>query len=191
MKLSFMLIVSLLTALAFGQNQNWNGNGDTSQVNGFQGTGTVVSKKMRLSAFENSVFECYATDTGTAGAITGQSVKLIWGIEYCHPTWQSTELSPKYKYWGRVTIDTMDLSTAGNFIYTVPVMDSNGYMPITKKYVDTTTISRWACQSRPFSPFWDVYFRFWATGLSGNQASTYVKLIFQQQRRKAMKVNAE
>jgi hypothetical protein len=184
-----VFIISIFIALSFAQvDQNYIGNGDTSAVWG-TGTATVYSKKMRLSAYENSIFEVYTKDTANdAAAVTSQVLKFVWGIEYIHPTWQSTTVLPKYKYWGRVTIDTLSTLTAGNFIYAPPLMDSLGMTPIVRKYVDTTTISGYVSQARPYLPFWDVYFRFFATGLPGTQDTTGVKFIFQQHRRKAYKI---
>jgi hypothetical protein len=188
--LLLLLLVSFLTGVSAQVDQNFIGNADTSYVSGFKGTGTVYGKRMRLSAYENSLFEVYAKDTANShAAVTAESLVFVWGIEYSHPTWQSTTTAPKYKNWGRVVIDTVNSLAADNYTYSIPVMDSSGVTLVVRKYLDTTTITGWLSQCRAYCPYWDVYFRFWARGLTGNQATTYVPVIFQQQRRKAVKVS--
>jgi hypothetical protein len=52
--------------------------------------------------------------------------------------------------------------------------------------IDTLSVKGFAVQSRAFSPEWDEICRIGVKGLSGNQATTYVKVVVVMHRRAAV-----
>lgn len=51
------------------------------------------------------------------------------------------------------------------------------------------SVSGWAAQSRVVTPKWDVYFRGWFQGLTGNITGSFVDLWFSPERRPHQKVS--
>jgi hypothetical protein len=188
---SLFLIISLLVGLAFAQpNLNYNGYGDTAKVVGLTSTGTVYSKLFKLSQYLASRFDVFARDTNSAAGITNDSLQFLWGVQMVHPMFTSTGTTQTYKYGNLLTIDTLDMwASAGAFLKNnLPAMDTLGFFPNELHKVDTVSMSGWASQSRLVAPPWDVYFRFFATGLARNKKGGYVSLIFQQSTPKYLKV---
>ena len=184
------VLITFGTWLAYGQvDQNYNGWGDTA-VSYVTGTATAYTKAFRLSAFENARFDVFARDTVQAGAhaITGDSLQFVWGIQVYHPVYTSTTGTMVYKYDHRIVIDTLDMWSTTPFAASYYTLQLDGSIANIFKTIDTTVISHWACQTRQFAPPWDVYFRFWATGLAQNKKAKAVKLVFQASRRKYVKV---
>jgi hypothetical protein len=102
--------------------------------------------------------------------------------------WASTTTNI-YKYSEKLVIDTLNLAGSGVFAKTKSSLIADGTYTPAKLLIDTSSLPTYACQSRCFSPQFDVYYRFYATGISGNQATTYLKLVFQQVRRLSTKTS--
>ena len=184
-----MLIVVGLFVLSFSQaNENWNGWGDTAEVKNFYKDTTVYSGWFKLSAFENSVYSVYFADTSAAG-FGSDSCAFEWGIQTGHPSWISTYSNRKYETMARLLIDTVNTTTAANFVLSDMVLDGDYNYTFQKVKIDSLSVSGWAYQQRPVTPPWDAYFRFWAHGITGNKNAKNLKLIFQVSRRVSAKAN--
>lgn len=179
-----LLVVLALASIAAGQQgTNWNGWGDTARINSFAADSLKYSKTFNLSSFENCVFTAYARDTGTAG-FGSDSVNFAWGIQWGHPSWVSTSAKSPTMEWGpRLIIDTLNMLTAGNFVV-APLSLAADYTFVSQKLtIDSSTVSGWAFQRRAVSPEWDVNFRFWCKGITGNKIAQNISLVFQVARR--------
>jgi hypothetical protein len=185
------LALSLLVSLAAAQGPTLNSNGriDTSMIVGFNGTRTAYSKAFNLSAWENLRFDVLAMDTGNSKTrFSGASIKFFWWISTGH--YSINYLANKYDtVWSRLTpliIDTFDITTAGNMAAVSRSLDTAGNYPLAHKLIDTLSVRGYAVQSRAIPlPEWDEIVRVGVTGLSGNQNTTYVKLIVAMHRRAA------
>ena len=182
------LVLSLLVSLAVAQGPTLNSNGriDTSLIVGFKGTGTAYSKAFNLSAWENLRFDVLAMDTGNSKTLFASSaIKFYWWVSTGH--YSINYLTNKYDtVWSLMQpliIDTFDITTAANMVKVSRSLDTAGNYPLAHKLIDTLSVRGYAVQSRAFTPEWDEIIRVGVQGLSGNQNTTYVKLIVAMHRR--------
>jgi hypothetical protein len=185
------LLLFLLGSLLFAQgpSANSNGYGDTSLIVGFKSTGTGYSKALNLSAWENCRIDIFAMDTANSKTgFNGGAIKFYWWTETGH--YCVDYLGKLDTVWDNIdplVIDTFDMTTAGNMVKTPRFLSvADGSYPSPHLTIDTTSVRGYAVQSRTFSPEWDEIWRVGVKGLSGNQATTYVKLIVGMHRRAAV-----
>ncbi len=176
------LLVALFASLSFSQvNSNWRGYGDTAQIAGFQGTGTVTSKAFNFTLGEQAKLIAMANDSASAG-FASDAVKFFWGFQIGDIVINSSGKADT-TWQGKTTVDTFDVTTAGNMVVPINVMGADGTYNTGLKFIDTLNVTGYAVQSRNVAADWGNLIRFWATGLSGNQPTTYVLLRFEMNRR--------
>ncbi len=179
-------------ALSSGQDENWNGWGDTAKIKNFYHDTTVYSGWFKLSDFSCIRHAVYFRDTSAAG-YASDSCAGEWGIQTGHPSFLTTSKYKRKMELGRkMVIDTFNTTTGGVFTMDsagMTTIDKNGIPEFVSRRIDTlidsmgvTVRSTYAYQSRgPFNE-WDVYFRYWARGLTGNKNTKNLDLYFQAAR---------
>jgi hypothetical protein len=183
MKKSIVLFVLAFVCLSFGQNENWNGWGDTARVVNLYKDTTIYTGKFKLSAFENMRAAIFLRDTSAAG-FGSDSVNVEWGIQWGHPCWNTTlAKSPTMVWQARLVIDTVNMRTAANFTTDTMRLATDGTFTSTHKKIDSVTVSGWAYQDRAVTPEWDVYFRFFAHALAQTKNTKNIDCVFQTARR--------
>jgi hypothetical protein len=202
-----MVLLVAFVSLSFGQ-ENWNGWVDTAKVLGLFKDTTIYTGWFKLSQFGTVRHTVYLDDTSAAG-FASDSVAAEWGIQTGHASFL-TGAKKKMEHGRKMVIDTFNMLTGSVFSvdsFGRITVDVNGIPQAVYKKIDTlidsattTTISSlitkqvrspYAYQSRgPFTE-WDVYFRYWIHGLTGNKKSTTIKCFFQAARQIGTKVVSE
>lgn len=170
-----MLLCGLIRSAYPQSDENFNGI-DTCNIKGVTGTALVYSRGFKLGAWTYQRFDILANDT-TAAGFASDSVKFVWGIQTYHAALGHTNLSKKYAYGPRVVCDTFDLLSLSLPVAIQIAEDGTFYPP--HGTVDTTSLTTYAIQSRNIAPEWDVYYRIWVQGLTGNLAGDSVAVVFQ------------
>ena len=188
MKMAVVLL--FLVGSLFAQNSN--GRLDTSLIKGFNSTGLKYSKAFNLSDWENLRVDVLAMDTNNSKTgFAGAAIKFYWFLETGHTS--VNYLTGKWDtIWAikdPLICDTFDITTAGNMVTTPRFRDNTtGAYKSPVKTIDTLSVRGYAVQSRNESPEWDELVRAGLKGLTGNQATTYVKAIVAMHRCGGMKV---
>lgn len=181
-----LISLGVLVALLFGQNLNYNGNNDTGTFASFKADSLKYSAIYSLSGFENLRVDMMANDTNAAG-YASDSIKFVWGIQTGHPAYNRSGLMDTV-WCDPLLVDTMQVSNATK---TYIVLGTDGTFSTVKGLVDTLTVTGYAYQSRNFAPEWDVWFRVWARGITGNRVGGWVKSHYAVYRRVASGVRAK
>lgn len=176
----FLAMLLVFPCLVLAQlDENWSGYGDTARIVAFKADSTKYSKAFKLSALENLRVTCFVDDS-TATGFGSDSCKFEWGIQTFGKSFRG---GTYYRYGTKVTVDTLNALTAANFAISDLHLDSTNTLPVRLLQIDSTANLGYMYQTRQFTPEWDVYFRFWARGLTGNKVGAQLKLIFQVDRR--------
>jgi hypothetical protein len=188
-RLALFLLVSVAVVFAQGPSLNSNGWGDTCLIKGFKGTGSAYTKAFNLSDWENFRVDMLAMDTGNSKTgFNGAAIKFYYWLSTGH--YSVNYLTGKYDtVWSKkdpLIIDTFDITTAGNMVTTPRFLQTDGTYLSPHLTIDTLSVRGYAVQSRNFAPEWDEICRIGMQGLSGNQNSTYVKVIVAMHRRAAV-----
>lgn len=194
MKKVLLGVVGLIfPAVIFAQmDANYNGYNDTAIIATFRADSLKYSKTFYLSKWENLRVTAYANDTGTAG-YAGDSIAFVWGIQTGHPAYSTVSIASPKVCWGEeIVIDTFNITVAANMVRARPVLQNDGTYANQMKFIDTTRTSiAMAYQTRKISPDWDVYYRYWVKGLTGNRpAGSFVKLVFESNQRNYVPVRS-
>lgn len=177
--LIFYMVFGPVVSLA-EVSQNWNGYADTMWMPGVTGTATVYSAKaLSLTDFDMVRVVCHVDDTTSAG-FASDSVAFVWGYQtfsFCLDSdgERDTCFAPK------VLVDTCRAAEFGTM--DTWTLDANSIAATPVKNIDTLGCSGWAIQTRTFAPEWDVNYRVWLTGLTGNLTGDNVKVMFTNLRR--------
>jgi hypothetical protein len=177
-----LLAVALLAGVVFGQTENYSGMNDTAVIATFKADSLKTSKAYTLSQFENLRVDVLVSDTSAAG-FASDSVKLYWGIQTGRICWNSSGTRDTAWSNERITLDTLDMLTTTNAALKYNAMDNTGAYTNTLKAHDTLSVSGFAVQSRNISPEWDVLFRCWVKGLTGNKVGRFLVFRFNVVRR--------
>lgn len=176
-----LFLVALLAGLVSAEtSMNWHGYIDTVKMPACSASVTVYSKtSLSLTDYDMVRIVLHVADTTTTG-FASDSVNLIWGYQSYTLCLNSlgvvdTCFSP------RVLVDTCRTALYGSMA--IKTLDANGIAGTPTKSVDTSFCTGYAVQSRTFSPEWDVYYRLWVTGLTGNLTAKPIKLLFTNVRR--------
>jgi hypothetical protein len=177
-----LFAVIVLAAGLFAQTENYAGWGDTSVLTTFRADSLKYSRAFLLSQYENLRVDFMVNDTDAAGFVS-DSVKAYWGIQTGHPCLNSSGVVDTVWNHDLVIADTIDLLTTTNAGPKYFAMDSAGNYANTRKSIDTTNVTGFAVQSRNISPYWDVYVRCFAKGLTGNNKGSMLSARFALYRR--------
>ena len=172
---SGMLLFGMVRSAYPQSDENFNGL-DTCNIKGVKGTALVYSRGFKLGAWTYQRFDILANDT-TAAGFASDSVKFVWGIQTYHPILGHTNLSKKYAYGPRVVCDTFDLLSL-TLPGVIQIAEDGTFTP-PHGAVDTTSLTTYAIQSRNIAPEWDVYYRIWVQGVTGNKNGDSVAVVFQ------------
>lgn len=194
MKFTLCLIL-VAASLSFGQIENWNGYGDTAKITGFFSTNTVYSGWFRLSAFSRVRHAVYLNDTSSAG-YANDSINAMWGIQTGCPSFLTTSNTKRKMILGRkIVFDTFNIAASNVFTGGLSTIDNAGYPVFTWNKIDTLIDSMGTSVRSPYayqsvSPLqeFDVYYRYWITGLTGNKGSNKLIGYFQSARETGIKV---
>lgn len=173
------LVVAVLASLAFGQTENWNGYLDTTACRACSSTVTWWSKAFKLANYANLRVSVRAQDTSAAG-YAADAVNGTWGYQTFH-TGQTTGTTVDSIFDVPVVVDSFKMTTSTNlrnFSTGTAVLgsyDSTGYLTRQWGMIDTTGFALWATQTRPISPDWDVFIRFFWIGKAGNRVAGKIK----------------
>lgn len=176
-------LVMLLAALAFCETaKNWNGMRDTCTMPACSSTALVYS----TNVFSMTDFDMYRltllVDDTTSAGFASDSVNLRWGYQGFHLCLNgSGEIDTCYS--PRVIVDTINADSTGFGLLAIMTLDGDGIANTPGQQADTSSCSGFAVQSRTFSPEWDVYFRIWAQGITGNITEAPLKMRFAVVRR--------
>lgn len=166
---------------------NWNGWGDTSTVWVDSVGTTVYTGSYSLTDGEDCRVLLLVDDTSSAG-FADDSIQVQWGYQ----TWSWCLNSSGVVdtcFDVPVVLDTAKNDSLGKM--ETGSVAANGDLTRTLGQLDTTYCAGFAVQSRWFVPEWDTRVRFWATGLTGNNASgAGVKARFQFTRRQYTQTRA-
>jgi hypothetical protein len=180
---NLMLLIALAVGAIFaaGENSmNWNGYLDTIRLPSFSSTNTVYSgKTMSMTDYDMVRLILHVNDTSSAG-FASDSVNMIWGYQSWSPCLNSSGVADTC-FSPRVVVDTCRTALFGTM--SIQVLDANGIAATPTKCVDTSACAGYAVQSRTFAPEWDVGYRIWATGITGNRVGAPLKIFFTDIRR--------
>ena len=104
-------------------------------------------------------------DDSSSAGFASDSIKFHWGYQ----SWASCYDSAGDRdtcFSIRYAIDTFQVDSFGNM--GVGTIDGNSIANAVNNQVDTLGCVGFATQTRAFYPEWDVGFRVWAEGLTGN-----------------------
>lgn len=160
---------------------NWTGYGDTCTITAFRADSLKYSRARALSAYENLRIDVWAQDTSSAG-YASDSISFTWGIQMGH-AYDSQAVRCTLWVQPRVCADSFRLSSAIKKD-TFAVIDTNGSYYVFKNIVDTSK-SDYARQSCSLTPNWDVLFRTWYKGATGNKKNRFLVVKDVVLRRKA------
>jgi hypothetical protein len=189
MKTIVLMVLAAVTCLFAQADENYNGYRDTARVTLFKADSLRYSKVFPLSTWENCRFSLFLNDTSNAG-FSGDSIKCFWGIQLGMPCINGSGSLDTAWDLQLITLDTFDILTGANMVRPYTAMDSTGAYVEKMKRIDTLDVTGFAYQSRVFSPGWNVYFRFWAKGLTGNKVGATLKGQWCVERRNYIAVRA-
>lgn len=188
----FMAVLLLAASVALaGRTDNWNGYGDTAQINNFKADSLKYTAAFSLSGFENLRVDVFFDDTSSAG-FASDSAAFIWGIQTGHLS--KTSAGTVDTLWNtiRLVADTAlgDTLNSLNVVFAPSEVSiaADGTYDDAFRVVDTSTISGWAYQTKDIVPGWDQIFRGWVKGITGNKIGSFVKVKMQFNRREGVKV---
>jgi hypothetical protein len=189
MRTIVLMVLAAVTCLFAQADENYNGYRDTARITLFKADSLRYSKVFPLSTWENSRLSIFLNDTSSAG-YASDSIKCFWGIQLGMPCINGSGLLDTAWELQLITLDTFDILTAGNMARPYTALDSTGAYMEKMKRIDTLDVTGYAYQTRVFSPGWDVYFRFWAKGLTGNKVGATLKGMFAVEHRNYIAVRA-
>lgn len=160
---------------------NWTGYGDTCTITAFRADSLKYSRARALSAYENLRIDVWAQDTSSAG-YASDSISFTWGIQVGHAY---DSVGTRCTLWlrPRMLADSFRLATAIKKD-TFTIVDTNGLFWVYKNVVDTSKTD-YARQSANLTPNWDVLFRTWYKGATGNKINRFLVVKDVVLRRKA------
>lgn len=177
--LIWVYLVSMMTPVVAERAQNWNGTGDTTTISGCSGTTLVYSDSAYCMTDYNAVrMVLLANDTLKAGFST-DSINVHWGYQGFSLCYNSSGVVDTC-YSPAVIVDTLTTATLGTM--TRGTLDGNGKAYAMTKRSDTTSCTGYAVQSRAVFPEWNVNYRLWVQGMTGNAIRAPVKIKFVQVR---------
>ena len=178
--LAFCFLLAAMAAAAVDKSTNWTGYGDTITMPACSSTALVYSTRFfSLTDFDAIRIVLHVDDTTSTG-YAGDSISLQWGIQsfnLCYDT--SGEKDTCYS--PRLVIDTFDTDSLGDMV--IMTLDAEGIANTPGQQVDTISCGGYAIQSRAFYPEWDVNYRLWIQGLTGNLTASPLKILFTNHRR--------
>jgi hypothetical protein len=161
-------------------NLNWKGYGDTATINAMKGTALFVSKAFNMTNAENKLLCVLFDDTVNTGRKT-DTVYASVGYQLGSPL---VNIAGSYDtIWTNfIPLDTIDSRTAAGKQYD-PALGSTSMwtmgtddLPVRiHGSIDTTLGTTSSGLWCGFSPYWSPLIRFYMKGITGNQATTYVK----------------
>lgn len=170
----FFLIVLSLTCMLFPDaSDNSTGYTDTASIGGFKADSLKYGSVYKLGLYEDLDVDVFANDTSAAG-YASDSVSFTWGIQTGH-YYLSASGEVKIKWNLRIQVDSFHIASAIKKD-TFAVVDTNFDWYYIKNIVDTTTDSYFAIQSDLVVPRWDVLFRTWYKGATGNKKGRFISL---------------
>jgi hypothetical protein len=194
--LSSLLGVLVLAGGVFAQtNLNWRGMGDTAQIVGWKGTALKFTKAFNLTNGENKLLAFIFDDTLNHGRVNDSCVAEI-GYELGAP--MNTLAGKLCTLWtNKIPLDTCNSRTANkryNPDTTVAASQwtISGDLPVRTFGMIDTTLGNYETDSTSvyassgmwigFSPYWSPFIRFYLQGITGNQATAYIKarIVFEQ-----------
>jgi hypothetical protein len=174
---SVLLLLLTLASLGYPLEvaHNYYGYLDTIQMPACSSTVTVYGKKALSLTDFNKVRVIFQVDDTSSAGFASDSVNVKWGYQtysFCLNSAGAVDtcFSP------RVTVDTCAKAQFGTF--TLQTLAATGIATVPTKCVDTSFCTGWAVQSRSFTPEFDVYMRFWMTGIAGNKTLAPIKAQF-------------
>lgn len=187
MFLKKLIARALIFALVFGPvaalaetSTNWNGYQDTVSLPTFSSTNTVYSTRtFSLTDFDMVRVVLQVNDTSSAG-FASDSVNLVWGYQTFSLCLNSSGVADTC-YAPKVLVDTCRTAAFGTMA--TWTLDANSIAATPVKNVDTLSCTGFAVQTRTFAPEWDVNYRLWVTGITGNRVGSPLKLMFTNLRR--------
>jgi len=168
-----LILVLMLAASCFALNvENYTGYGDTANIHSFNADSLLFTPWFRLSSYLNLRVDVFADDTSSDG-FASDSILFHWGVQTGHPVLNSSNTRDTMINEEMLVVDTMDVQN-GAFNDTMLVISATGSFSNVFKQMDTTNVSGFVTQTANVSPEWDVWFRGWVQGLTGNKLGSYI-----------------
>jgi len=189
MRRIFLAILFLFSVSAWAESAlNHTGYGDTCAIHGFRADSLKYSKAYSLTDYEALRVTVFVDDTSSAG-FDSDSLLFAWGIQTGTPVLNSS--GGRDTLWNPLclVVDTLDLVDDATIGLSYGLVGTDGTYSDVLSLIDTLSVSGWAAQSRVVTPRWDVYFRGWFQGLTGNITGSFAKLWFAPERRRHQKVS--
>jgi hypothetical protein len=157
-------------------NENYTGYGDTSQIANFKADSIKYTKVFNYSGYYNIRADILVNDTGTA-KFGADSIALIWGIQTGHPILDSAKA--RDTAWSKelYICDTLVRSSA-TYRDTMILIALDGTYENKRNVADTSSVKGFIKQSKAPSIEWDVLYRGFAKGLTGNRIGKPLLLRF-------------
>jgi hypothetical protein len=187
-------VLACVLAVSAQTNLNWKGYGDTASIAGWKGTTLVISKPFPMTNAENKLLCVIFDDTANAGRVADTVYSEV-GYELGSPI--INLLGNLDTIWtNKIPLDTIDTRAAAAKQYNPALgLASKQWtigtddLPVRPHgAIDTTLGTTSSGIFIPFSPYWAPFCRFFIQGISGNQATTYVKGKFVLIQRQGVKV---
>lgn len=181
MRIIFILaLVGLLSISGFGQDDNVNWIRDTNSIANCSSTVlSFTDTTFQLSRGEAIRVIAQVNDSSSAG-FASDSIQVEWGYQTYSLCYDSSD-NPDTCLSPRIIIDTLKNDSLGKM--RVGRRYSDGLVLSYGGQLDTLGCAGWAIQSVTFKPEFDVLFRLWTQGLTGNVTSAPLKLRFAVVRR--------
>lgn len=171
------LWIFLIFVVSFGRfGNNYTGTGDTSNITDFKADSLKYSRTFAKSKYFHMIAEVLVNDTSFDG-FSADSTYFAWGIQTGHPVLDSADNLDTAWNEELLVCDTVkryDSSYAPTYIE----ISSDGSFSNVLKVIDTTSITGFAKQSHNPSPNWDVLFRGWVKGITGNEVGSFLLFRF-------------
>lgn len=172
--LIWLYLLAIMTPIINAETStNWAGYGDTCTLPSLTGTATVYSTNSWSMTDYNGIRLVFmANDTSSAG-FASDSIAVRWGYQsfcFCQNSAgaMDTCLSP------RVVVDTMKTCSLG--VMAVSTLDGNSIAKAIGMQSDTAFCTGFATQSRAVFPEWNMNYRLWAQGITGNKLGKPLKI---------------
>ena len=168
-----LIVLAVVFGLFAQASENYNGWGDTSRIAEFRADSLKYSKVFQLSKYENLRIDMMIADTAAA-TFAADSIKTQWGVVFGHPVLSITGV--RDTVWSNewLVIDTLNALTTTNAAIKYNVYGTDGTYNTILGAHDTLSVSGFIVQSRAITPAWDVFFKVWVKGLTGNNVSGFL-----------------
>lgn len=184
MKQTVLLILCIFSLSQAWLSENYTGYGDTSQIANFKADSIKYSRVFSYSGYYNIRADLLVNDTAAA-KFGSDSIALVWGIQTGHPILDSAKA--RDTAWSKelYILDTLVRSSA-TFRDTMILIGLDGAYSNVRNIADTVSVRGFIKQSKAPSIEWDVLYRGFVKGLTGNRKGKPLMVRFSFTRREKL-----